>query len=461
MPIAQLAERGSDVAPMLPLVAPPQGWTVTGLNLPPNLPEDEWWDIGLTLNDAARSTQWCYGDWWAYGEHNYGDLTERLKPENGWTGPDYNQCRKAAVVCRAFGGEDRSEMFRRRNILSFQHHAEVAALNPSDADRLLAWCEETSPVRGVHELRAEAKPLPRRKKPPPAVSPDDHVSLERWNKLGRAAQAMLLEPDPDRPGSTSYIKQSGPDIEWAQWSLNPITGCEHTCSYCYAREIASKWTTSSVYPFGFAPTLHPRRLLAPRNMLVPPEAETDTRYKNVFLGSMADMFGRWVPKAWIDRVLRMTVEAPEWNFLCLTKFPKRLAEFDIPTNAWMGTTVDLQARVAAAEEAFANVSAQVRWLSCEPLIEPLRFKNLDRFNWIVIGGATYTRQPDGTRTPDWFPPFEWIADLVSQARDAGVAIYMKTNLGIRNRIVEMPWGAPIQADLAEAPKVFHYLGGRK
>jgi hypothetical protein len=31
-------------------------------------------------------------------------------------------------------------------------------------------------------------------------------------------------------------------------------------------------------------------------MKVPPEASTDGRYRNVFLGSMADMFGRWVPE---------------------------------------------------------------------------------------------------------------------------------------------------------------------
>ena len=88
------------------------------------------------------------------------------------------------------------------------------------------------------------------------------------------------------------------------------------------------------------------------------------------------MFGRWVPRESILAILAMIAAAPEWNFLRLTKFPKRVAEFDIPANAWMGTTVDLQARVAAAEAAFANVGSTVRWLSCEPL----RFSRLDRFH---------------------------------------------------------------------------------
>jgi protein gp37 len=301
----------------------------------------------------------------------------------------------------------------------------------------------------------------------PKVAPrlDDVVSLEQWHKLDKATQEALLHPDYDvvarSPSPPSFNEQKGADIEWAMHSSNVITGCEHTCSYCYARELAQSARLASTYPFAFAPTLHPRRLLAPRFMKVPAKAAADGRWRNVFLGSMADMFGRWVPQEWIDAVLAMIAAAPEWNFLCLTKFPKRMAEFDIPANAWMGTTVDLQARVAAAEAAFANVGAAVRWLSCEPLIEPLRFKHLDRFHWIVIGGASRT-----DNTPEWQPPFEWIADLVRQARDAGLRVYFKTNLlqawqqnrpGAARRIIELPFDAPIAASPTEAPAVFQYL----
>ena len=249
----------------------------------------------------------------------------------------------------------------------------------------------------------------------------------------------------DRP-APSFTKQTGTDIEWAMWSSNPITGCLHDCPYCYARDGATSARLAAQYPFGFAPTLHPKRLLSARFMKVPPEAEIDTRYRNVFLGSMADMFGRWVPAEWIQTVLRSCREAPDWNFLCLTKFPKRMAEFDIPPNAWMGTSVDLQARVAAAEAAFANVASKVRWLSCEPLIEPLKFKHLERFHWIVIGGGSASNN-----TPEWRPPFEWVADLVRQARDAGLKVYFKTNLGIGNRILELPFDAPIVRSAYDAP----------
>jgi protein gp37 len=107
----------------------------------------------------------------------------------------------------------------------------------------------------------------------------------------------------------------------------------------------------------------------------------------------------------------------------LTKFPKRMAEFDIPANAWAGTSVDCQARVASAEAAFANIGGKYHWLSCEPLIEPLEFKHLDRFDLIVIGGASQS-----SMTPKWIPPFSWIEDLHRQAEEAGCAVFMKSNL---------------------------------
>jgi ParB/RepB/Spo0J family partition protein len=282
----------------------------------------------------------------------------------------------------------------------------------------------------------------------------NYVSLEEWNTLDRTTQLALLPPDLAGLSKADFNKQTGPDIEWARWSWNPITGCEHTCPYCYAREIANDPDRAKVFPNGFAPTLKPRSLLAPRFMKVPDEAKTDARFGNVFMGSMADVFGRWVPTEWIEAILAEIRAAAQWNFLCLTKFPKRMAEFDIPKNAWMGTTVDLQARVAAAEAGFEHVGSKYRWLSVEPMIEPLRFTHLDRFNWIVIGGASSTK--NDPPTPEWRPPFDWIADLRNQARDAGVKVYMKTNL-LGNRVLELPGDWPIKTDLTEAPAVFHYL----
>src|SRR5215831_19024301 len=181
----------------------------------------------------------------------------------------------------------------------------------------------------------------------------------------------------------------------------------------------------------------------------PSEAATDIAFRNVFVCSMADLFGKWVPVEWIEAVLRVVRENPQWNFLFLTKFPVRMAEFEYPDNAWLGTTVDLQARVPNAERAMRKVKAKVKWLSLEPLIESLEFSDLSQFQWVVIGGAS-----PSTLTPEWRPPRAWVWNLTIKARAAGCLIYHKTNLA-EHRLKEFP-GRP-QLEPIEAPEVFHYL----
>lgn len=269
------------------------------------------------------------------------------------------------------------------------------------------------------------------------------VTLKDWNALEKAVRADIMLGCGG--GKDQFNKQDTDLIDWAQWSWNPVTGCQHDCPYCYARDIANRF-----YEQGFEPTLYPGRLAAPVNTKVPDRAADDVRYRNVFTCSMADLFGRWTPAEWIQEVLRVAAAAPQWNFLFLTKFPKRMSEFDIPANAWMGTTVDCQARVANAERAFEKVKCEVRWLSVEPLIEPLKFQRLDLWDWIVIGGASRSSQ-----TPAWHPPLSWVEDLEGQAAEAGCRVYRKPNLFAPRR--EMPWDAA-QPTPERAPDSFHYLG---
>jgi protein gp37 len=156
---------------------------------------------------------------------------------------------------------------------------------------------------------------------------------------------------------------------------------------------------------------------------------------------MADLFGKWVPADWIESVLEVARDNQQWNFLFLTKFPIRMADFDYPPNAWLGTTVDEQSRIELAESAFNKIRLSgfegICWVSCEPMLEQLPFSSLDLFDWIVMGGASRSSQ-----TPEHKPPFDDIVHLHNQARDSGLLIYQKTNLmpGISNeqRIREYP-----------------------
>jgi protein gp37 len=230
--------------------------------------------------------------------------------------------------------------------------------------------------------------------------------------------------------TVSTFNSTNDNIEWAKWSWNPVTGCKHGCVYCYARDIANRF-----YKQGFEPTYHPDRLDAPKNTKVPEQAETDVGYKNVFVCSMADLFGDWVPQEWIDSVLQQVRENPQWNFLFLTKNPKRYVGIDFPDNAWVGTTVDNNQRVKPAIDAFRSVRAKVKFLSCEPLTESLIVQDSDLvlFDWIIIGG-----QSSSSGAPANQPEWSWVEELLNTSRLAGVKVYFKPNLTTRPK--EYPGG---------------------
>lgn len=308
-------------------------------------------------------------------------------------------------------------------------------------------------INGGGERITTTLPEPPREARSPSKRRADNISIKIWEAMSAEEQQECLDPA-NYPSDLPMNTQDGPGIEWAQKSWNPIVGCKHDCPYCYARDIAQRYPDA--FPHGFEPAFRPYMLNAPRNTPLPKEAMFDARFSQVFAGSMTDWFGRWVPAEWIDAVLKVMHENQLWKFLCLTKFPKRMAEFDLPPNMWAGTTVDLQARVTNAETAFARLAEKnphgVRWLSIEPLLEPLQFKRLDLFKWVVIGGASKS-----TATPVFHPPFPWIMDIYAQAKAAGCQVYMKTNL-LGNRVLELPFDAPIKKDATEAADVFHYLG---
>jgi len=235
-------------------------------------------------------------------------------------------------------------------------------------------------------------------------------------------------------------------VDWAWWTWNPVTGCWHGCPYCYARDIANRF-----YDTKFEPTFYPNRLLAPQNMkpMSPERIKNEAQKrrikledahifaKNVFTCSMADLFGKWVPEDWIFQVFQAVKSAPEWNFLFLTKFPQRLQEINdklngFPDNVWVGTTVDTQSRVSLAEKSFKNIQAKVKWLSIEPMLEPLNFESLDMFDLIAIGGQSRT-----SKEPEFQPEWVWVEALMRQARESNTSVYFKENL--RSRPKELPW----------------------
>ena len=129
--------------------------TAVSLDLPAKLTRNQWVEIGLGLGRLEQARQWWIGDWWAFGEHKYGERTAIVESED-WTGPAYDTCRHASTTCKAF------ESGRRRPLLTFKHHLTLAPLKlkPALVEELLDWCEAplkngAKKPRSVRELEVE------------------------------------------------------------------------------------------------------------------------------------------------------------------------------------------------------------------------------------------------------------------------------------------------------------------
>jgi hypothetical protein len=157
--------------------------TRTGACFHPLLPYTAWRELGAKLGTYANATSWWLGDWLAFGQTKYGC---RYKEAITTTGLDYQTLRNYAAVSRRFEHE------RRRDDLSFQHHAEVCALSDNEQDR---WLERAAAARwSRNELRKRL----RAELTDSATGPADVLRLEvererteRWREASAASGATL------------------------------------------------------------------------------------------------------------------------------------------------------------------------------------------------------------------------------------------------------------------------------
>ncbi|MGC7102069.1 LmbU family transcriptional regulator [Amycolatopsis lurida] len=118
----------------------------TSLSLPPRISLDEWSDIGRHLWVISDASAWWLADWLVYGQSQFPDRYKRAILE---TSLDYQTLRNYAWVGRKFSSS------RRRDKLSFQHHAELASLSDADQDEWLDRAERFGWSR--NELRNRVK----------------------------------------------------------------------------------------------------------------------------------------------------------------------------------------------------------------------------------------------------------------------------------------------------------------
>ena len=250
-------------------------------------------------------------------------------------------------------------------------HAHVSAGSVTRAKKLLARGNPELIARvAAHELTISKafRLLPPQPRPPRVIA--DGYTIEAWRALPDDERAALLVlRNPNARLNHQNVAEDGNAIDWARFSYSPITGCKHDRPYCYIRDFVP-----------VAPMFHPDRLAAPINQS--PRVTNDVRDRCIFVGSLADLFGRWVPAEWIEAIIDVfrACSSSGWIFIICTKFPQRLLEFQFPPNVWIGTTIDQQARVASAEDAFAQLRERdpkrVLWAGLEPMLERIVFTRL-------------------------------------------------------------------------------------
>jgi len=206
-------------------------------------------------------------------------------------------------------------------------------------------------------------------------------------------------------------------IEWTEQTWNPVTGCTKVspgCKHCYAERMALRLQAmgASGYARGFEPTLHQDRLSQPL------ERKKPTLY---FVCSMADLFHEDVPDAFIDRVLATVRQTPRHTYQLLTKRAERLPDFfanrPIPPNIWLGVTVEDRRDGLPRIEHLRRVSARLRFLSVEPLLEDLGPLDLNGIGWVIVGGES---GPNGRPMRE-----EWALAVRDQCEAAGAAFTFK------------------------------------
>lgn len=177
-------------------------------------------------------------------------------------------------------------------------------------------------------------------------------------------------------------------IEWTEHTWNPITGCTKVssgCKHCYAETMARRLKAmgASGYENGFHLALHPSRLQQP---LLRKRATT------YFVNSMSDLFHEDVPDAYIEQVFEVIKKTPQHTYQILTKRAARLPQFfntrDCPKNVWLGVTVENKSDGVPRIEHLRKVSATIRFLSVEPLLEDIGKINLKGIHWVIVGGES-------------------------------------------------------------------------
>lgn len=262
-------------------------------------------------------------------------------------------------------------------------------------------------------------------------------------------------------------------IAWYDHSINPIrarnleTGavghyCEKIspgCRHCYSSALQARFRMPS-----FQEQRHPGSSIEPfldtTKLEQVLQREKPTKY---FWCDMTDVFGEWVPDAWLDQCFATMALTPQHTHMVLTKRPERMlrylcgnpfssdpvdhAVWRIATlakmcdagklwmpwplpNVWCGVSVENQAAAETRIPLLLQVPVAIRFLSCEPILSPLDLTKVRDeeigaqwnvlemgISWLICGGESGPQaRPCHLR---------WLAHLVIQCQMARIPVFVK------------------------------------
>lgn len=277
------------------------------------------------------------------------------------------------------------------------------------------------------------------------------------------------------------------NIEWTERTWNPLAGCTEVspgCANCYAAFMAKRLEAMGQQKYaGLTRTHENGKVVWTGKVTLDHEAlheplrrRKPTKY---FVNSMSDLFHEDVSDRFIDLVFAVMACCQRHIFQVLTKRPRRMLAYildlehkaalhapdtisgklTVPQllnmrammsgygmpggvlgeaispstpwplpNAWLGVSVEDQARADERMTLLAQTPTAVRFLSCEPLLESLKLGLLLRLDsgtykcadWVIVGGESQQG-----KSPPRPCDVSWLRWIVRQCKEAGVPVFVK------------------------------------
>jgi protein gp37 len=243
-------------------------------------------------------------------------------------------------------------------------------------------------------------------------------------------------------------------ISWTQATWNPLAGCTKVspgCEHCYAEVMSRR--LAAMHRQGYENVINYKGKWNNQIDLIPSALSKPLHWKKprlIFVNSMSDLFHKNVPEWYIASVFEVMMKANWHTYQVLTKRPERMHQildgadwWNGSEHIWLGTTMENQTE--ADERAFhlRRIGPAVRFLSLEPMLEPIEIPLIEKWNWVIVGGES----GPGARPFNW----DWARSVRDQCREYEIPFFMKQGGGVRDKRAKLE-DLPNDLQIREFPR---------